>query len=88
MSPNRPQVDASIQRPYRIAPTLRAHFDRRQSHLAMLGRRARLQQRRYWTRVRERRRNLIHGALITHRRMFGVSHKHVQPGEVPAEKGG
>ena len=86
MSQNRPQVDPRIQRPYRVAPHLRTQLNRRQHRLAQLMERHNPRFNRAWTRgLRARSRSLIRGDLITHRRMFGVSNKHVQPGEVPAE---
>lgn len=87
MSQNRPQVDPRIQRPYHVAPHLRTQFMRRQGRLARLMERHNPRFNRGWMRnLRARSRSLIRGDLITHRRMFGVSHKHVQPGEVPAER--
>jgi hypothetical protein len=87
MSQNRPQADPHAQRPYHVAPHLRTQFNRRQGRLAQLMDRHNPRLSRAWLHsLRARSRSLIRGDLITHRRMFGVSHKHVQPGEVPAER--
>ncbi len=77
-------------RPYRVSPFVRTLFMRGRSRIYW----QRMQQpgiapQRYW--VRSQRayvHNLIRGELVTHRRMFGVSHKHVQHGQTPATPAG
>ena len=86
MSQNRPQADSRSQRPYHVAPHLRTQFNRRQGRLAQLMDRHNPGGRAWMRRLRTRSRSLIRGDLIAHRRMFGVSNKHVQPGEVPTER--
>jgi hypothetical protein len=73
---------------YTVSPQTRKNLQRQQTRFWRRAQRRRISPRRYWTRnQRVRPRSLIQGELITHRRMFGVSHKHVQPGQSPAEGG-
>ncbi|GAB4573894.1 MAG: hypothetical protein Kow0077_17770 [Anaerolineae bacterium] len=76
-------------RTFRVSQDVRARLLREQTRHWRRAQRGMTSPRRYW--VRQQRafsRNLIRGDLVAHRRMFGISHKHVQPGQTPAEQGG
>ena len=75
------------QRPYRISQEVQAKLRQKQTrYWKELQRQRPLRQSYYWLRnLRTRCRNLIRGDLVAHRRMFGVSHKHVQAGASPPE---
>ncbi len=89
MSEKGKRTSTPAARPYSVSTTVRDLLQRRRP---LFWRRAQRQlgsPRRYWLRAqRAYCRNLIRGDLVTHRRMFGVSHKHVQPGQTPAEQQG
>ncbi len=82
MSDNAPRTDSS-ERPYTVSAPARARLTKRQTrHWRQLQGPRQPSERRYWVlSLRARQRNPIRGYLVTHRRMFGVSHKSVQPGE-------
>ncbi len=74
-------------RSYHVSQNVRAIFLREQTRNWRRADRFLGSPRRYWvTHQRAYCRSLIRGDLVTHRRMFGVSHKHVQPGQAPAER--
>ena len=89
MSSRSPQLDARFQPSYRLAPPVQRRFDRQHIHSRRtLNRQAQQRARRdAWRSMRAQERNSIRGGfLVPHRRMFGVSHKHVQPGAAPVER--
>lgn len=89
MSEKGKHVHASAARPYSISTTVRDLLQRRRPQFWRQNQRLLGSPRRYWLRAqRAYCRNLIRGDLVAHRRMFGVSHKHVQPGQTPPEQQG
>lgn len=78
------------QRPYKVSREVQEKLRQKQTqYWKELQRQRPFRQRYYWLRnLRTRCRSLIRGDLVAHRRMFGVSHKHVQPGESHSEHTG
>ena len=73
-------------RNYRVSSHVQLEFDGRKHHFAWWRmQNPRVSQRRYWVRSQRAYNNdlIRDGYLVAHRRMFGVSHKSVQPGQVP-----
>lgn len=77
---------AAQEQPYTVSPQVREQLKKKQKR-ARQREAARVVSPRYWRgRFRALRRSMIrNGMLITHRRMFGVSHKSVQPGQKPVQ---
>lgn len=81
------RANTPATRPYTVSTTVRDLLQRRRPQSWWKAQRSIESPRRYWLRAqRAYCRNLIRGDLVAHRRMFGVSHKHVQPGQTPAEQ--
>lgn len=83
----RPNGNGSPQRPYRISAMLREKLGKQKKRYWNHIQRLRSVRRNYWLQTHSRLRDPIRGMLVTHRRMFGVSHKSVQPGQSPLERG-
>jgi hypothetical protein len=87
MSDQGPRAEKKQEAEYNVSADVRQLLLRKQNRNWRRAQRQAGSPRRYW--VRSQRaycRNLIRGDLVAHRRMFGVSHKHVQPGQVPPEQ--
>jgi len=81
MSDNAPRTNGAATT-VTISPRLRAKLARQQTRYWRRMAQRHPQEQRYFVRnVRALARNPIRGQLVTHRRMFGVSHKSVQPGQ-------
>lgn len=87
MSEKGPRADVTPTRPYEITQTVYDMLRERQTRNWRRAQRHLSAPRRYWLRnQRAFCRNLIRSDLVAHRRMFGVSHKHVQPGQTSAQQ--
>ena len=89
MTEKNPQTPPREKRPLKISERLQANWRKQQTRFWRQQRRF-MSRGRYWVRCQRafQRRDLLRGQLVAHRRMFGVSHKSVQPGEIRSENEG
>ncbi len=79
----KPSHRAAMNRPYEVSPQARAFLGRARRRLLS---EAAARTAHWRERIQTQRRSLIRGLLVTHRRMFGISHKHVQANQRAAEQ--
>jgi hypothetical protein len=86
MSDKAPRTTPVSKQPFTVSAQVRSKLNRKQTRYWRQMQQNHLLERRYWVQMlRARQRSPIRGFLVAHRRMFGVSHKSVQPGQVQAD---